>query len=217
MKVFIGNYPARLICRVHSRIMNRRYGYTWPEYQTKFEGYIEKLDNIIQVVYNVANIAWFDKRTQKVNVRIDRWDSYSMDTTLAHIVVPMLKAVKADKHGAPYVENVDVPEHLRSTIDDIKNQVNSVDQLDDRFFKRWDWVLEEMLFAFQCKLVDYESKFYSGESDIYFEKIPGSSNSIMKTGSKHTFEVDRKGLGVYEARIQNGFRLFGKYYNTLWT
>jgi len=53
-------------------------------------------------------------KAQKVNVHIDKWDTWSMDATLAHIIVPMLKQLKATKHGAPLVELEDVPEHLRS-------------------------------------------------------------------------------------------------------
>ena len=29
-------------------------------------------------------------KEQKVNVQIDKWDTWNMDATLAHIIVPML-------------------------------------------------------------------------------------------------------------------------------
>ena len=48
-------------------------------------------------------------KEQKVNVQIDKWDTWNMDATLAHIIVPMLKQLKATKHGAPYVADEDVP------------------------------------------------------------------------------------------------------------
>jgi hypothetical protein len=38
-----------------------------------------------------------------------------MDHTLSHIVLPMLKQLKKDKHGSPLVDDEDVPEELRST------------------------------------------------------------------------------------------------------
>ncbi len=38
-----------------------------------------------------------------------------MDYTLSHIVVPMLKQLKETKHGAPFVDDEDVPEELKST------------------------------------------------------------------------------------------------------
>ena len=80
-------------------------------------------------------------KEQKVNVRIDKWDTWNMDVTLAHIIVPMLKQLKATKHGAPLVELEDVPEHLRS------EKTNEYG-VDDTHFERWDWVMDEMIFAF---------------------------------------------------------------------
>ena len=43
-------------------------------------------------------------------VKIDRWDTWSMDHTLAHIILPMLKQLDKEKHGAPYTNDEDVPE-----------------------------------------------------------------------------------------------------------
>ena len=52
----------------------------------------------------------------KINyVKIDYYDTWSMDHTLADIILPMLQQLKASKHGAPYVDDQDVPEELRST------------------------------------------------------------------------------------------------------
>lgn len=38
----------------------------------------------------------------------------------------------------------------------------------------------------------------------------------MVEGPKHTRVYDWKGRKKYEERIANGFRLFGKYYQSLW-
>ena len=47
-----------------------------------------------------------DKVHPKINyVKIDYWDTWSMDHTLSYIIVPMLKQLKATKHGAPYVDD----------------------------------------------------------------------------------------------------------------
>lgn len=51
--------------------------------------------------------------TQKISVRIDLHDTWSMDQTLAHIVLPMLVQLKRTKHGAPNTDNADVPKELR--------------------------------------------------------------------------------------------------------
>jgi len=217
MKVKIGSYPKRLTCNLYRNYMDKKYGFVdYPNKQSKFEDRLEWVDDRIQDVYNVFNRLWFDRRKQKVRVRIDRWDTWGMDHTLAHIVIPMLKQLKETKHGAPNVDLEDVPEHLRPTKKE-QRAYKKDGSTDDKFFQRWDWVMDEMIFAFESKLTDWESEFYSGDVDVYFEKIPGEAGmSEMKRGPKDTFEVDYEGMKVYQARISNGFRLFGKYYEGLW-
>ncbi len=87
-------------------------------------------------------------KEQKISVKIDPWDTWSMDVTLAHIILPMLKQLKETKQGAPYVDDEDVPEHLRkSAAPPTENEWDT----DDNHFKRWDYVLDEMIFAFESK------------------------------------------------------------------
>ena len=38
----------------------------------------------------------------------------------------------------------------------------------------------------------------------------------MKPGPNHTYKCDYDAIAVIEKRIQNGFRLFGVYYSSLW-
>ena len=128
---------------------------------------------------------------EKVKVHIDPWDTWSMDSTLAHIVVPMLEQLRETTHGAPTVEDIDRPEHLIGTVVDPHHV-----QVDEFHFQAWDWVLSEMLFAYKSKQVDWQEYFYcSDEND--------SSSSYS-------------GFNAYQDRITNGFRLFGKYYESLW-
>jgi hypothetical protein len=84
-------------------------------------------------------------------VRIDPWDTWSMDHTLAMIVLPMLRQLKATSHGAPLVDDEDVPEELRST--SAPPRENDWDT-DANHFRRWDWVMDEMIFAFETKCND---------------------------------------------------------------
>jgi len=129
-----------------------------------------------------------DGEDQVVEVQIDSWDTWSMDHTLSYIVLPMLRQLKETKHGAPNVEDEDVPEQLRSTSAPPKK--NEWDT-DDFHFDRWDWVLDEMIYAFDCK---------ANKDDVYMR-----------------FDVnDRDGMEKEQERISNGFRLFGKYYESLW-
>ena len=197
--------------------MNKKYGYVdWPTEYSQFETALERIDDRIQDFYNIFNRLWFDRRKQKIDVRIDPWDTWSMDSTLSHIVVPMLIQLKETKHGAPYVYPEDVPSELRPTKKELTAYTKN-GETDSKFFERWDWVMDEMIFAFASKLTDWESQFYSGKHDVYFEKLnDGSGMSELKHGPNDTFKVDREGMQAYQDRISNGFRLFGKYFENLW-
>ena len=154
------------------------------------------------------------KQTRKVSVKIDKYDTWSMDDTLAHIVLPMLKQLKNTKHGTPYVDPTDCPEHLKpksQTLKEIEEQ-----QLDSTHFERWDWVLDEMIFAFQNKLDDsWQEQFESGNTDLRFEPEENGM-SRMVHGPNHTKQYDVEGRQLYQSRISKGFLLFGKYYEALW-
>ena len=191
MKVVIGNYPNRLLCRIHIRYMDKKYGFIdWPTEYTRFERALELFEDGVQSFYNVFNWIWFDRRKQKVKVRIDRQDTWSMDHTLAPIILPMLKQLKETKHGAPNVDPKDVPKELRPKKQDVL-RYKEVGETDDSFFKRWDWVLDEMIYAFDCK---------ANQDDV-----------LMR------FDVEeRDAMKAEQERISNGFRLFGKYYESLW-
>ena len=127
---------------------------------------------------------------QKVEVHIDKWDTWNMDYTLAYIVLPMLKQLKETKHGAPIVDNEDVPINLRAPEKDVL-KYKELGETDPDFFKRWDWVLDEIIYAFDCKV----------NKDVVYMR----------------FDIeDRIGMQKEQDRISNGFRLFGKYYENLW-
>jgi len=161
-------------------------------------------------------LIWIDKkRKRKVEVHIDRWDTWNMEYTLGLIALPMLKQLKETKHGSPSVDDEDVPEELRSTSAPPKE--NEWDT-DENWHKRWAWVLDEMIFAFETKcgdLQDWESQFYTGKSDTYLQKLE-DGNWQMIRGENDTSKFDNEGFIEYQKRISNGFRLFGKYYEGLW-
>lgn len=141
---------------------------------------------------------WIEsKKKRKIKIRIDKHDTWSMDHTLALIILPMLKQLKETQHGGPYTDDEDVPEELRSTSAPPKQ--NEYDT-DANHFKRWDWILDEMIWAFEQKLDD------SWEAQYYCKQVEGSDSP----------EIDMKGLKKHQERMSNGFRLFGKYYEGLW-
>ena len=166
-------------------------------------------------------LTWIDsKKKRTVKIHIDKYDTWNLYNTLGMIALPMLKQLQKTKHGAPFVDDADVPEELRSTSAPPKE--NEYDT-DDNHFKRWDWVLEQMIWSFEQIQpgVDWEQQFYSGKHDTYMEPCQFDENGKpkmyrMKHGPEDTFKIDMDGLKAYQARIDNGFRLFGKYYQNLW-
>ena len=132
---------------------------------------------------------WFGyEPKKKISVNIDSWDTWNMDTTLAHIVVPMLKQLKKNKHSYP---------------SDLPNEA------------AWDDVLNKMIFSFNSKLNDWEDQFQSGEHDVVWTENEDGSRTMEKGPTIH-FKVDVEGMKEYQARIDEGFMLFGKYYENLW-
>ena len=166
---------------------------------------------------------WYgSKQKRKIKVRIDKYDTWGMDHTLAYIALPMLKQLRATSHGAPDVADEEVPDHLKKinakpqTLEEIENH-----HADSNHFLRWNWVLDEMIFAFESKFNDWEEQFSSGEIDYFFEpcKLDDDGKPLlyeMKRGPNDTYQVDWDGRTAYQARITNGFRLFGKHFENLW-
>ena len=147
-------------------------------------------------------------------IHIDPWDTWSMDSTLSPIILPMLKQLKATKHGAPFVDDEDVPKKLRigakGTGD---SEVHKLfEDGDNTFFERFDYILDEMIWTFeQLSDWDNDKQFYT-----HMTKTEGWESGKDIDKSIRNIKVDHKGLKAHNARIDNGLRLFGKYYRGLW-
>lgn len=230
MKVYIGKYPSRAICNIHNTWLERRYKKSHflvkNKEMDKWDRRVEKLDDAIQWLYDSTINKILDNRVQKVKVKIDSYDTWGMYSTLGHIILPMLIQLKATKHGAPNIDIEDVPEHLRPTVEEQAAYKENGDT-DEKFFERWDWVLDEMIWAMNeiVNEEDGEAQFFSGEYDMRFIPIDENRNECSEEeadafqvvkGPNDTREIDMDGLRAYNARIDNGCRLFGKYFRNLW-
>jgi hypothetical protein len=180
-----------------------------------YEKWVNRLQPICEFGQKIM-----DKIHPKIDyVKVDRWDTWSMDHTLGQIALPMLKQLQATKHGAPFVDDEDVPEELKSTSAPAKE--NEWDT-DENHFKRWDWAMNEMIFAFENSINrEWEESYRSGEIDWKSEACAWDENGKatmhkMVDGPKNTYKCDYDGMKVVEDRIKNGFKLFGKYYQALW-
>lgn len=161
------------------------------------------------------------RKNKAETIIIDDFDVWNLDHTLALIIVPALKVLKKKKQGAPFVKNEDVPKHLRAADEEMKINDAGGGDTDKHYFDRWDWVIDEMIWAFQQKLEDWEESYCSGETDVNWIKIKekddkGEDMYEMVNGPNHTFEVDMEGTKKHQTRIDNGIMLFAKYYEGLW-
>lgn len=154
---------------------------------------------------------------RKCSVDIGYGDDWSVDWLIATIAVPLLKKLKETKQGSPFVDDEDVPEELRSSSCPPKE--NEWDT-DENFFKRWDYALDEMIFAMQEIANDNENEppYFTKQGEIVFGEI----NPDTKTG-EITFEgwestpESVAANKAYHKRIQKGCILFGKYFTSLWS
>jgi hypothetical protein len=93
------------------------------------------------------------KGEQKVSIKLDSWDTFSADHTLALIIHPMLvayRAVPEENRGVLCGSfDEDVPVYLKSTIGVIDGSGDAEDKLQ---IEQWDWILCEMIWAFNTKI-----------------------------------------------------------------
>jgi len=131
---------------------------------------------------------WIDKfKTRKVDVRIDPYDTWSMDHTLALIVHPMLVQLKAANHGYFSSDPDDAPQIGKGEETDYGGN-------DTLALDRYNWIMDEMIWTFEQLAHGDELTFYDSEKDFY----------------------DIDAARAHDERIANGLRLFGKYFRALW-
>lgn len=157
---------------------------------------------------------WIDehkpKRVEKV--KIDKWDTWSMDHTLSIIIVPMLLQLRETKHGSPHTDDEDVPEELKSSSAPPKKYDG---ETDENWHKRWNWIMDEMIWAFtEIRDDKWESQYHTGKMD-FIEKEIEIDNKVqyeLIESPSRTDIFDKEGYTKHLDRIRNGTRLFGKYY-----
>ena len=156
------------------------------------------IENVVFPICQATINPFNNWRGRRIKVKVDKYDTWSMDSTLAYIIHPMLLQLRDHKHGAPYVYPEDVPEHMRPSQEpDEENKY-----IDDTHFQRWEWVLEEMIWTFSIYNTDWEDDYYTP---------PVGEWSLNNRG-----KIDSEGVDQTNERLENGLRLFGKYFRNLW-
>jgi hypothetical protein len=198
--------------------MDRKYNHNWSESTTTFEHALESLQDILDELYAKTINKVLARRERKISVRVDDSDIWNADETLALVIAPVLKKIREDKSGIPTIEDEDVPENIRRINSPDENGMDTfvTDGDEERAVSRWEWVLDEMIFAFESFNYNSEDDYSSGEIDYHWEKAENGLYKMVE-GPNHTYKVDNEALKKHQNRVDNGLRLFAKYYRCLWT
>jgi len=142
-------------------------------------------------------------RKPKIIVKIGDQATWNMFTTLAIIILPMLKQLKATKIGSPMVGK-HFDQVSNSSQGSFKFYAEGDNSAWDAGHKAWSDILDEMIWAFEQLQPDFDgyTQFYKGESEIDFAKYPedeGKSNIPLRWKKKS--EIDLEGLRAYDLRI----------------
>jgi hypothetical protein len=161
------------------------------EIALKFEWLIGKKrcenlgDFLIEIDWLNRLCQWIDsKKSREIKVTIDPYDTWSLDDTLALIISPALKVLRDTTNSVAYVEDSDIPESL-AVVEKLRIDYEDSDDPQGYSEARWNYVLNEMIYAFDA---------IAAEDGDFFDEYD-------------VIDYDR---------IQNGLRLFGKYYTSLW-
>lgn len=156
------------------------------------------------------------EKPRKISVRIDHYDIWGMDHTLALIIVPMLKLLKEKKHGVPDVDDADVPEELRS-------KPEHLDSIGLEAFEakeaKWNYIMDAMIYSMTESMNDYEGEKVAWErvGEMDFESMKESKKDGL-TELKWKVEpiFHREIADAYFEKVRFGHCMFGKYFSALW-
>lgn len=155
-----------------------------------------------------------DRRSRTVKIKIHNYDSWNAEKTLALVILPVIRQLRANALSMGHIDDEDVPEHLRSTNAPLVN--DELGEVDDLYEQRWNWALDEMIWAFENYLSDWEDKYYTGEFKYHWKEYEDEKVYKLIEEPDSTFKFDRDGYQAEYERMENAFRLFGKYYMSLW-
>lgn len=164
---------------------------------------------------------------RRINIEIDKFDTWGLDHTLALIILPALIQLKNTKHGVPseFVTRVGGDMDNNYCFDFIKEDEN---QVFDACCEKWDEVFDKMIWAFQQLALDedYDNQYHHGEMNIGWRQTKDKLLNPMTGKMEHMYEMvdenpnehwyDYVGHTLHNERIQEGLSLFGKHFRDLW-
>lgn len=175
---------------------------------------------------NIGNWPKNHKLSRKIDIKIEKFDTWNLDTTLAKIIYPALLQLKETKHGIPNDFSVVGGEDYAEQ-DSFDFYKETYSESFDEVCNRWNDTLDKMIWAFQQLAEgDYSSQYHHGKMEVDWKetdklypnpvtgKMEKTYTLIDKNPNEHWY--DSIGHQLHEERIQEGIELFGKYYRSLW-
>lgn len=148
------------------------------------------------------------RKLYKETVTIESHDVWSLDWTLAKIIVPMLEMLRDQQQGVPgsFVDDRD------EAVSDYRRQYElfPIDEYRGISMKRYNEALDAMIFSFKAIRDEYEPE----QLAMYYVQC---EPRITFSGRISTEAIDHELYAAYSDRIKHGLKLFGEHYTTLWT
>lgn len=169
---------------------------------------------------------WNKRDHRKIDVEIENHDTWSLDHSLALIILPALIQLKDTKHGVPSeFGDVGGAEYEQQLSFDFYKETNN--WAFEESCKKWDEVLDKMIWSFQqLAIVDYDHLYHHGKAEYDWVKDDTMYKNPVTGKLEHTYKMldknpndhyyDYVGNQLHEARVQEGLDLFAKYYRGLW-
>lgn len=195
MKVYLGDYPewfgphklAETLCFWVKDVEDELGLPKKPDWVDAFGDWIAK-------TWICDVLEWIESKKKRIKyIKVDSWDTWSADHTLALIILPVLKQLKESTHGYPSTHEC-------------------------HSFEDWFAILEKMIWSFEQVIdLDWEEQYTIIPGEIDFDAKPeptenGTLPVVWKTHGKYDWD----GMKLHREKIQEGLELFGKYYTHLW-
>ena len=106
---------------------------------------------------------------RKIKVHVDRYDTVSLDHTLALIILPCLIQLKNTQQGMPVIKEVDVDPNQESF--DFGDDLESMQYEKNTMI--WNEIMNKMIWSFQQLTVDYKNgvNIKSDARPLYEERL----------------------------------------------
>lgn len=158
------------------------------------------------------------KKKRTVKIKIDRYDTWNVDGTLALIILPMLKQLKETKHGSPG----SMPA-FAYTSDSTQLCFDFYEEDDELAWntghQQWTEILDEMIWTFEQLQPDcnWEEQYWKVHPELDLDDYPeDEGKESIPVRWKVEGECDWDGRAAHEQRIVEGLKNFGIYFQNLW-